>query len=84
MLIAHRAANTPSDVAAQWHAADALELDVHRFRGRLEVRHSKVLWPSAIRWDRWQIVPRSTVRVQFDEIVGSAAADTHLWVSRAD
>jgi hypothetical protein len=80
MLVAHRAANSPTDVTAPWYGADALELDVHRFRRRLEVRHSKVLWPSAIRWDRWHIVPRATERVRFDEIVASAGADTHLWV----
>lgn len=51
--MAHRAGN---DLAALRAAAelgvDVVEADVHRYRGRLEVRHSKALGPLPYLWDR--------------------------------
>jgi hypothetical protein len=59
-LIAHRVGNSLEEVAAAAGRADLVEIDVHLFRGRLEVRHAKVLWPTAILWEQWELVPRPT------------------------
>lgn len=53
LAIAHRAGNSLSTLrAATELGADVLEADVHAFRGRLEVRHSKSLGPLPWLWDR--------------------------------
>ena len=51
-LVAHRAGNDPAAMADALAVADTLELDVHLLRGRLDVRHSKVIWPFRIYWER--------------------------------
>lgn len=79
-LVAHRAGNSVVDAAGSWPDADALELDVHLFRGRLEVRHAKVLWPLAVRWDRWELLSRSSPRPTLDDILTSIDPDVHLWL----
>ena len=56
-LVAHRAGNVTSSIASALDAADTVELDVHLFRGRIEVRHAKVIWPFRIHW-----VPRRSQR----------------------
>lgn len=79
-LIAHRAGNRPATLAAAAAAAaHAVELDVHRFRGRLEVRHAKVLWPTSILWERWELVT-DTERPTLAEILAGVPTDTHLWL----
>ncbi|NNE12694.1 MAG: hypothetical protein HKN41_10695 [Ilumatobacter sp.] len=78
--IAHRAGNLPGTVAAAAEVADAVELDVHVFRGRLEVRHGKVLWPFARLWERWELLPVDSPRPSLDEIVVAAPPETHLWL----
>lgn len=55
-LIAHRAGNTLDAIGPASAGARTLELDVHRFRGRLEVRHAKVIWPFRIYWERSGLV----------------------------
>jgi glycerophosphoryl diester phosphodiesterase len=79
-LVAHRAAEDVSNLRAARDVADLVEIDVHLFRGRLEARHAKVLWPFAIRWDRWHFVPAGSPRPMIDEIVQSVDLDTHLWL----
>jgi glycerophosphoryl diester phosphodiesterase len=79
ILVAHRAGNAASEVRPAL-AADMIEVDVHHFRNRLEVRHAKVLWPLAARWERWHFVPRHTPRPTLDEILCHAEWETHLWV----
>lgn len=79
-LIAHRAGNLPGTVAAALAVADAIELDVHAFRGRLEVRHAKVLWPSSVRWERWELIPNDHPRPTLDEIVRHVPEGAHLWL----
>lgn len=77
-LIAHRAANRPGLVQAGLAAADAVELDVHLRRGRLEVRHAKVLWPSSLLWERWYVV-REERSEPLPPILDAAGPDAHLW-----
>lgn len=78
-LIAHRAGNRAGLISPAVAVADAIELDVHLFRGRLEVRHTKVLWPLAVYWERWELV-RDEPPVPLAEIVAAAPDGTHLWL----
>jgi hypothetical protein len=80
VLIAHRAGNLPATVPPALEVADAIELDVHRFRGRLEVRHAKVIWPFAVRWDRWELIARSDERPTLEDVLEHVPAGTHLWI----
>ena len=79
-LIAHRAGNLADTVAGALAVADAIELDVHQFRGRLEVRHAKVLWPLSLRWEPWYLIPGSEPRVTLDEVLAVVPAGSHLWL----
>ncbi len=58
LVIAHRAANSAAALAAVGPGVDVVEADVHLFRGRLEVRHAKTLWPSSVLWERWYLLER--------------------------
>jgi glycerophosphoryl diester phosphodiesterase len=78
--IAHRAGNLASTVADAARVADAIELDVHLFRGRLEVRHGKVLWPFARLWEKWELLPVDTPRPPLAEILEVVPADLHVWI----
>jgi glycerophosphoryl diester phosphodiesterase len=79
-LIAHRAGNVAATVASALAVADAIELDVHTFRGRLEVRHAKALWPTEIRWEPWHLIPAGEPRPTLAEILVAVPAGTHLWI----
>ena len=55
LAVAHRAGNDLDALhAAAAAGADVVEADVHRYRGRLEVRHSKALRPLPYLWDAGQ------------------------------
>ncbi len=69
MVIAHRAGNQPSTVAAALRRADGVECDVHLNRGRVEVRHEKVLRPTSLLWERWYLLPRGTTAPPLDAIL---------------
>lgn len=77
-LIAHRAGNEAHLIAPAMVVADTIELDVHLFRRRLEVRHAKVLWPFAVFWEKWELLP-DTPRPPLTEILGATPDDAHLW-----
>jgi len=78
--VAHRAGNDPHLIAPALAVADAVELDVHLFRGRLEVRHSKVLWPFRIYWEQDEgILPRERPP-RLASILAATPDDAHLWV----
>jgi hypothetical protein len=79
-LIAHRGGNLVESVAAALAVADAIEIDVHTFRGRLEVRHAKVIWPWSIRWERWYLIPTSDPRPTLAEILAVVPDGSHLWI----
>jgi glycerophosphoryl diester phosphodiesterase len=79
-LIAHRAGNVVTSIASALAVADAIELDVHTFRGRLEVRHAKVLWPTGVRWEPWHLTPADEPRTTLAEILVAVPAGTHLWL----
>lgn len=79
-LVAHRAGNTIETIAAAASVADVIELDVHLFRGRLEVRHAKVFWPTKVQWDRWWIDRHPTTPPDLLEIATSTPDGTPLWI----
>lgn len=80
VLVAHRAAEVADDLRLAAGAADLVEVDVHLFRGRLEVRHAKVFWPLAIRWDRWYVLPADSPRPTLDDVMRSVDPNVHLWL----
>ena len=49
-----------------------VEADVHRYRGRLEVRHLKTMGALPWLWDRWELVPASTPRFLLPELLLAA------------
>ncbi|MEQ8833459.1 MAG: hypothetical protein RIB67_03310 [Miltoncostaeaceae bacterium] len=62
----HRAANSPAALTGVLDHVDVVEADVHRFRGRLEVRHAKTIGPLAVLWERWHLLPPGTPRPRLD------------------
>lgn len=57
-IVAHRVGNEPDTVASVLDRCDLVEADVHLFRGRVELRHEKVLRPTERLWEKWRILPR--------------------------
>jgi glycerophosphoryl diester phosphodiesterase len=63
MTVAHRAGNGVGSLREALDAGvDLVEADVHRYRGRLEIRHRKWLGPLHL-WDRGELVRRRDVEV---------------------
>lgn len=85
-LIAHRAGNSAAELqgVAELRRDQALdvivEVDVHLHRGRLEVRHGKLLWPTKRLWERWYLLPAGTVAPSLDRILEAAGPDQPLWL----
>ncbi|MFZ9016421.1 MAG: hypothetical protein ACO23O_05460 [Ilumatobacteraceae bacterium] len=83
-IIAHRAGNTPQalvDVITHRTAVDAVELDVHLFRGRLEVRHAKLVCrPFGRLWERWQLLPADAPRPSLESVVPEVPDGVGLWI----
>jgi glycerophosphoryl diester phosphodiesterase len=75
LAIAHRAGNSLAGLTtANDLGVDVIECDVHRRRGRLEVRHLKTAGPLPFLWDRWELVAASAPRLGLAELL---AADRH-------
>jgi hypothetical protein len=83
-IVAHRAGNTPSalvDVVGGSGVVDAVEVDVHLFRRRLEVRHAKILcWPFLRLWERWEILPADAPRPSLESIMAGVPDGLGVWV----
>ncbi len=77
-IVAHRAGNRPAKARAALDRADAVEIDLHLFRRRLEVRHAKVLWPTSLLWERWFFLPGVTEVPTLEQIAEAVPPDTHL------
>jgi glycerophosphoryl diester phosphodiesterase len=56
----------------------AIEADVHLFRGRLEVRHLKTLGPIPILWDRWRLANPFCPRLVLAELLAAVDGGTEL------
>lgn len=79
-LIAHRAGNVGTLVEPALAVADVIELDVHLFRNRLEVRHAKLLcWPFPRLWERWELLARDAPRPSLPEILDHVPDGVHVW-----
>lgn len=79
-LTAHRAGNFPEAIPPALAVADVVEFDVHLFRGRLEVRHGKVLWPMSRLWETWAFLPAGTPRPSLGRILQSIPLGAPIWV----
>ncbi len=79
-LVAHRAGNATGSVAPAAAVADTIEVDVHRFRRRLEVRHAKVFWPTRWQWDRWWIDRSPAVPPSLRQVMDEPPVGTPLWL----
>jgi glycerophosphoryl diester phosphodiesterase len=77
-LVAHRYGNTPATAARAVGRADVIELDVHVFRGRVEVRHEKVLRPTSRLFERWYLLPPGTEVPTIDEVLAAVGPDVTL------
>lgn len=77
LAVAHRAGNSLAGLRAALDlGADVIEADVHRYRGRLEVRHLKTMGPLPLLWDRWELVPASAPRLGLAELLGAVEHGT--------
>jgi glycerophosphoryl diester phosphodiesterase len=71
--------NTPEAVPTAVAAgADLIEADVHLYRRRLEVRHTKTLGVLPWLWDRWYLIPAAGDRLSLAALVRVIPADTTL------
>lgn len=80
VVVAHRAGNTPQTVADALHRADMIEFDTHLFRGRVEVRHAKVLWPTARLWEKWYLLPANTDVASIESVLDAIPPEVPLLV----
>jgi glycerophosphoryl diester phosphodiesterase len=79
-LIAHRAGNLAELVRPAAAVADTIELDVHLFRNRLEVRHSKLLvWPFARLWEKWELLASDAPRPPLRSILDGLPDGVDVW-----
>lgn len=77
-IVAHRAGNHPDSARRALGRADLIELDAHVLRGRVEVRHAKVLWPTSRLWEKWRLLPKGARGLPIEEILEVVGTDTHL------
>ena len=80
LAVAHRAGNDLDALhAATAAGADVVEADVHRYRGRLEVRHSKALRPLPYLWDAGQSLTSTRVpQLQLTALLAALPPDMTL------
>ena len=80
LVVAHRAGNRPETVAPALERADMVELDAHVFRGRVEVRHAKVLRPTSRLWEKWYLLPENTTVPSLKTILDSIPPEVPIMV----
>jgi hypothetical protein len=77
--VAHRAGNTIELLTSSLaDGADLIEADVHLYRGRLEIRHTKTMGPLPWLWDRWYVVPARLPRLTLPELAAALPAERRL------
>jgi hypothetical protein len=79
-LVAHRAGNRAATIGPALAVADTIELDVHALRGHLEVRHSKVVWPFRIYWERGHGLLEDQHPESLASILAAVPVDTGVWI----
>lgn len=81
LISAHRHGNEVATLlAAEAAGTDLVELDVHLFRGRLEVRHEKTVGPIPILWDRHKRPRWNPPRLALTHVLAAADPATVLHV----
>lgn len=83
VLVAHRGANLDNGCSpppSRLRPADVLEADVHRFRNRMEVRHSKALWPTSRLIDGGKLLPGDAARPLFADVLRAVGDEFELWI----
>lgn len=79
LLIAHRAGNEITALRrAEEVGADLVEADLWRYRGALEVRHTKTMGPVPLLWDRWKLEPAWRPRLGIQDLLAAAARETRF------
>lgn len=78
LLVGHRSGNSVAAVGRDLGSADAIELDVHVHRGRVEVRHEKVVRPTSRLFERWYLLPADTRVPLLSEILDAVGDETLL------
>jgi hypothetical protein len=77
--IAHRAGNELELLGRTLATgADLIEADVHLYRGRLEIRHTKTMGPLPWLWDRWYVVSARLPRLLLPELAAELPAERRL------
>ena len=79
-VVAHRAGNTVDAAQEALGKVDMIELDVHVLRGRVEVRHEKVLHPTRRLWEKWYLLPRGARGVPIEDVLGVVERTTPLMI----
>lgn len=78
-VVAHRSGNSlPEFRTAEALGVNAIEADVHLFRGRLELRHLKTLGPIPILWDRWTLANPLRARLVVADLLAEYQGDAEL------
>ena len=73
LTVAHRAGNAlPALHAAAELGVDVIELDVHSWRGRLEVRHARTAGRLPVLWDGWRLHRGWKPRLELAEVLTEA------------
>ncbi len=81
LMIAHRAGNTPELAAGAIAAgADLIEVDLWRYRSRLEIRHVKTMGPIPLLWDRWELHPGWRPRFQLAALLERVPVEQLLFL----
>jgi len=79
LAVAHRAGNSLTDFRLAAEAGvDLVEADVHLFRGRLEVRHSKSVPLLPWLWDRWYLERKRDARLVLPDLLAEVEPGTAL------
>jgi glycerophosphoryl diester phosphodiesterase len=77
--VAHRAGNSLDVLTgALADGADLIEADVHLYRGRLEIRHTKTMGPLPWLWDRWYVESAREPRLLLAELAAALPPERRL------
>lgn len=79
-IVAHRAGNDPTTARAAQALADVIELDAHVHRGRVELRHAKLLRPTNRLWEQWYLLPADARGAPIETVLQALDPDTPLLV----
>lgn len=82
-VVAHRWGNSVDQAmsARELHhlgLIDVVEVDIHVYRGRVEVRHAKVIKPTSRMWEGRNLLPRGATAVALEEILQALGPDVEL------